>query len=72
VVLWGDEAGVGEGGQVEEDVGEQDGDAAGYFVEGGELWPGGGEVEEFADEEEEDEEYLMVMLGVGDYLGEGG
>ena len=42
VVLWGDEAGVGEGGQVEEDIGEQDGDAAGYFVESGELWPGGG------------------------------
>jgi hypothetical protein len=60
VVGWCDGARVGEGGEVEEEVGEEDGEGAGGFVQGGELWPGGGEVERFAADEEGEEEDLEL------------
>lgn len=64
VVGGGDVPWVGEGGEVEEEVREDDGDGAGEFDEGGELRPGGGEVEDFAYGEEEEEEYQDGWMSV--------
>jgi len=58
VVVGRDGAGVAEGGEVEEDVGERDGDGAEGFVDGGHEGPCCRQVEVFAYCEEEDEEYL--------------
>lgn len=51
-----DGSGVGEAGEVEEEVGEGDGDGSEDLVDKGKMWPGGGEVEIFRDGEEEEEE----------------
>jgi hypothetical protein len=65
VVFPGDGAWVGEGGQVEEEVGEEDGDGSRCFGEGGELGPGVGQVEVLASGEESEEEDLgWGLVGV--------
>lgn len=58
VILRRDEAWVGKGREVEEEVGEQDRDGASYFVDAGELRPDGREVEVLGDGEEGEEEDL--------------
>jgi hypothetical protein len=61
VVFGGDEAGVAEGGEVEEDVGQDDSDSAGDLLQCVELRPCRGEVHILAHGEEEEEEYLGVL-----------
>ena len=62
VVSRGDEARVAEGGEVEEEVREEDGDGARGLLQGPELRPDGWEVQVLADGEEEEEEDLFFSV----------
>jgi len=62
VVGRGDEARVAEGGEVEEEVREEDGDGARGLLQGAELRPDGWEVQVLADGEEEEEEDLFFSV----------